>query len=90
MQEDQLKAGMAVGAPGWGVDPVAAVRVDGATGLSSAVTASPGNYLAYYAAVAAALRGEAANPVTADQAIAVMEVIEAGVLSTARRAEVTL
>lgn len=90
VQEDQLKAGMAVGAPGWGVDPVAAVRVDGATGLSSTVTAPPGDYLAYYAGIAAALRGEAANPVTADQAIAVMAVIEAGVLSHARRAEVAL
>jgi len=90
VQEDQLKAGRAVGAPGWGVDPLAAVQVEGTTGARAAVTAPPGDYLAYYGAVAATLRGEAANPVTAEQAIAVMEVIEAGVLSDERRAEVAL
>lgn len=90
VQEDQLKAGLIPDAPGWGVDPLKALRVDGQTGERTEVAAPPGDYTAYYAAIAEALHGKGPNPVTAEQALAVMAVVEAGVLSSQRRAEVAL
>lgn len=78
VQEDQLKSGMAPGAPGWGVDPRSATWVDGETGARSAAPGPPGDYPAYYAAVAKALRGEGDNPVPPAQALTVMEILDAG------------
>lgn len=90
VQEDQLKSGLAPDAAGWGVDPRPGVVLDGATGASDAVKGPPGDYPAYYAAVARAIRERAPNPVPPGEAVAVMEVLEAGLLSAARRAEVLL
>lgn len=90
VQEDQLKAGRAVGGPGWGVDPSPAVVVDGATGGRRVAAGPPGDYRAYYDAVAAALSDGAPNPVPPAEALAVMEVLEAGIESHRRRAEVAL
>jgi len=90
VQEDQLKAGLAAGGPGWGVDPSPAVRVDGATGAQKTIACPPGDYRAYYDEVAAALTGGAPNPVPPGEALAVMEVLEAGVESDRRRTEVAL
>ena len=90
VQEDQLKAGLIPDASGWGVDPLKALRVDGQTGERTEVAAPPGDYPAYYAAIAKALHGKGPNPVTAEQALAVMAIVEAGVLSSERRAEVAL
>jgi predicted dehydrogenase len=90
VQEDQLKAGAPVRGEGWGVDPSPPVVVDGATGERTLVPGPPGDYLAYYDAVARALAGKGPNPVPPDQALAVMAVLEAGVESDRRRAEVAL
>lgn len=90
VQEDQLKAGLPVGGPGWGVDPSPALRVDGASGRRETVRGPPGDYLAFYDAVAAALSGAGPDPVPPEQALAVMEVLEAGVESNQGRAEVRL
>ncbi|MBU1345707.1 MAG: oxidoreductase [Alphaproteobacteria bacterium] len=89
-QEDQLKAGMAVGASGWGVDPAPATRVEGDSGERTPVDGPPGDYPPFYARIAAALRGVGPNPVPPEQALAVMEVIEAGVESARLRQEVAL
>jgi predicted dehydrogenase len=64
--------------------------VDGETFARSPTPGPPGNYPAYYAAAAAALRGQGANPVTPEQALAVMEVISAGEESARTRAEIRL
>ena len=90
VQEDQLKSGLTPGVAGWGVDSRPGVLVDGATGAREAVAGPPGDYPAYYSAVARALREGAPNPVPAHEAVAVMEVLEAGLLSAERRAEVLL
>lgn len=90
VQEDQLKAGLPVGGPGWGVDPSPAVRIDGASGARETVMGPPGDYLAYYQGVARALGNEDPNPVPPEQALAVMEVLEAGLASHRLRAEVAL
>jgi len=89
-QEDQLKAGLPVGGPGWGVDPSPAVRVDGASGARETVPGPPGDYRAFYEGVAAALSDGAPNPVPPDEALAVMAVLEAGIESDRRRSEVRL
>ncbi|HYC97585.1 MAG TPA: oxidoreductase [Brevundimonas sp.] len=90
VQEDQLKAGPPVGGPGWGVDPSPGVRVDGGTGAREPVPGPPGDYRAFYDAVAAALSEGAPNPVPPEQALAVMELLEAGIESDRRRADVAL
>ena len=90
VQEDQLKAGLSVGGTGWGVDPSPAVRIDGASGARETASGPPGDYLAFYDAVAAALSDGAANPVPPEQALAVMAVLEAGIESDRRRAEVQM
>lgn len=90
VQEDQLKTGHTVGGAGWGVDPRPATVVDGATGERSRVACPSGDYPAYYAAVAAALTGQGDNPVPPEQALDVMEVLEAGIESDRLRAEVVL
>ncbi|RZJ04810.1 MAG: oxidoreductase [Brevundimonas sp.] len=89
-QEDQSKSGLAVGAPGWGVDPKPGTFIDGETFARSPTPGPPGNYPAYYAAVAAALRGTGPNPVPPEQALAVMTVISAGEESARTRREVSL
>jgi predicted dehydrogenase len=92
-QEDALKAGARPTWPpqaGWGVDPGLATRVTRAgdgTVVHEFVAMQPGAHQAYFAAVAAAIRGEAPNPVPPEEALAVMELIELGIRSAAERRE---
>ena len=88
-QEEQSKAGMQPADPQWGIDPrpghltevgAAAVQVDPLRGC----------YSAYYSGIEAALSGKAPLPVPATEALAVMEIIEAGLLSHAKRCEILL
>ena len=90
LQEDQSKAGLAVGAPGWGVDPKPGIFVDGETGERTPAPGPAGDYQRFYAGIASALRGEGPAPVTARQALSVMEVLDAGLRSHASRREVAL
>ena len=83
VQEDQLKAGLAPDDADWGLDPLKGRIIEGKTGAVFTPDAPRGDYGAYYAAIAAALRGRGPNPVPPDQAVAVMEVLEAG-LDSAR------
>jgi len=78
-QEAQLLAGMAPGAPGWGVDDDVGLLIDGATSTTTEVAAPAGDQRAYYAAVRDAILGRSANPVPPVQAVAVMAVLEAAV-----------
>ncbi|MCX5437560.1 Gfo/Idh/MocA family oxidoreductase [Streptomyces sp. NBC_00063] len=82
-QEAVLREGTipAAGEP-WGVEPESMWGRIGSgespvTGGGRAVETLPGAYPAYYAAVAAALRGTGENPVTAEQAAAALDVLEA-------------
>ncbi|MEW2307970.1 Gfo/Idh/MocA family oxidoreductase [Streptomyces sp. NPDC006864] len=60
------------------------------TGGGTPVRTLPGDYPAYYAAVAAALRGTGDNPVTALQAAAALDVLEAARRSAREGVSVTL
>jgi len=85
-QEAQLLAGMTPGEAGWGDDADDLMVFDGA-GRETRRPATPGDQRGFYAAVAAAIRGEAAGPVPPIQALAVMAVLEAAI--TAARAGAT-
>ncbi len=81
-QEAQLLAGMRPGADGWGRDDDPLHLFDGAGGHTTR-PAHAGDQRRYYAGIAAALRGEAANPVPPVQALAVMAVVEAAITAAA-------
>lgn len=92
-QEDALKAGARPTWPpqaGWGVDPGRASRVtragDGVAAVEP-VAMQRGAHQAYFAAVAAAIRGEAPNPVPPEEALDVMALIELGIRSAGERRE---
>jgi predicted dehydrogenase len=82
-QEAALREGARPGdGTDWGVEPEALWGRAGAgesplTGGGRPVPTLPGDYPAYYAAVAAALRDGSANPVTALEAAAALDVLEA-------------
>ncbi|MFF0788075.1 Gfo/Idh/MocA family oxidoreductase [Streptomyces spiralis] len=81
-QEDALRAGARPGSEGWGREDESLWGRVGAgespvTGGGRAVPTLPGDYPAYYAAVAAALREGAPNPVTAREAAVALDVLEA-------------
>ncbi|MDX3096197.1 Gfo/Idh/MocA family oxidoreductase [Streptomyces sp. ME01-24h] len=81
-QEAALRDG-ARPAPGavWGTEPEAEWGVLGAGDEVRPVPTLPGDYPAYYAAVAAALRDGAAPPVTAREAADALTVLEAAAVS---------
>jgi len=91
-QEDQLKAGMVPGAPGYGEDPRPGVLIQLEDGepVTTAVQPLPADYRDYYAALREAIRNGAPCPVTAEEAVAVMTVLDAARRSHATRSEVSL
>ncbi len=82
-QEDQLKAGERPPLSEWGIDSVPATLTswDGSVRRDSSLTCEPGNYPAYYAGIRDAMLGVGPNPVTAEEAIAVMSLLEQGAQS---------
>ncbi|CAN5266533.1 oxidoreductase [soil metagenome] len=89
-QEDQLKGGMDPHDPGWGVDPSPPVFVDGASGERSLAPGPAGDYPAYYAAVAKAMRDGGPGPVPPREALQVMEILQAGIDSARERREILI
>lgn len=79
-QEDQLKAGMVPGAPGWGADPKPALQVIG-TGPAVEQPRLPGDYRRYYAGIRDAIHGTGPNPVPAHEALEVMAVMDCALRS---------
>jgi scyllo-inositol 2-dehydrogenase (NADP+) len=76
-QEAALKAGAAVGTPGWGADdPADYGTLVSANGARETVPTLPGDYAAFYAGVAAAIADGSPPPVTASQGRDVIAVIE--------------
>ncbi|MGV3345692.1 oxidoreductase [Enterobacteriaceae bacterium LUAb1] len=86
-QEECLKAGEYPPQAEWGND-----LCDGRLTLAKGETLTEkplrtvsGNYPAYYAAICEAINGKADNPVTAQEAIQVMELIELGIQSAHKK-----
>jgi scyllo-inositol 2-dehydrogenase (NADP+) len=77
VQEEGLKAGATPGGPGWGEEPEAAWGRLGTVDAFEPVPSVPGAYQEYYRGIRDAVRGDAPPPVTIDEAIDVIAVIEA-------------
>jgi predicted dehydrogenase len=92
VQEAQSKAGLIPGTPGWGVDPLPGTLTrrsdDGET--RRLVDVQRGNYPQFYSRLRDALTNGSPPPVTIDQALQVMQVIDAGHRSSGSRREVEL
>ncbi len=88
-QEAATVAGAVPGSDGWGLDPIAGALKRG-DGTSEAVANERGDYRLFWTALAAAIRGQGPNPVPAGEALAVMELLDAGLRSAAERCEVAL
>lgn len=88
-QEAATSAGHAPGEGDWGVDPVEGLLTD-AQGRTAAVANLRGDYRQLWLQLAAAVRGEAPNPVPAGDGVAVIAIIDAGLRSSAERREVKL
>ncbi|MBU6206748.1 MAG: oxidoreductase [Alphaproteobacteria bacterium] len=88
-QEEQSKAGMLPSDARWGIDPQPA-NLKRADGEIMQIVPERGDYAAYYRAIAAALSGTGPLPVTADDALNVMEVIAAGITSSSERREILI
>ncbi|MFE1878903.1 Gfo/Idh/MocA family protein [Streptomyces diastatochromogenes] len=93
-QEAALREGLRPG-PQWGAEPESLWGRIGSgesplTGGGRPVPTVPGDYPAYYAAVAAALTGAGPNPVTALEAAATLDVLEAARRSARDKVTVTL
>lgn len=85
-QEDALRAGGRPGGEGWGVDTLdgeLTLMGDDCRPRTRAVPTLPGNYVAYYAAVRDAILGKGPNPVTPQQAVELMELLDLGRQSAA-------
>lgn len=91
-QEDQLRAGVVPGAPGWGMDPRAGDVVLERDGhlVAEIARAEAGDYRRYYAGIRDAILQGATPPVTPQQMLDVMRLIELGLQSSAERREITV
>lgn len=79
-QEDQLKAGLRPGNEGWGIDVrPGTIWLPRETGLTeSTVQNEPGDYSRYYVALRDSILLGTPNPVPAEEALRVMQLIEMG------------
>ena len=91
-QEESLKAGARPPQEEWGYDMRDGVLTlaNGEERVEETLLTTPGNYPAYYAGIRDAIRGEKRNPVTAEEAIQVMELIELGLQSAEKRQTLSL
>jgi len=88
LQEAALRDGAMPGIDGWGVDgaPGRLLRADADGTIVEVASPSPtppGDYREFYAGVRNAIRGDAPPPVTLDEALDVMRVLQAGIDSAA-------
>jgi len=77
VQEDALRAGVRPGGTEWGIEPEERWGTLGIDGQTQRVPTERGDYGAFYAGVARAIRGEGPVPVDVAEVIAMLEVIEA-------------
>ena len=81
-QEQALRDGHAPGGEGWGTEPEEMYGTLGTTDDSTRVPTDPGRYPGFYTDVVSALNNEAPPPVTMDDAITGLRVIEAATRSS--------
>ncbi len=88
-QEEALKAGVAPGGEGWGVDGRRGVLtvVEGEVVGRREVESVAGDYLRFFEGVRGAISGGAMNPVSASEAVGVMRLIQTGIEAARLRRE---
>ncbi|WP_454828973.1 oxidoreductase [Pseudoxanthomonas wuyuanensis] len=91
-QEDRLRAGGVPGEPGWGTDtrPGQLTVDDGGTLRTESVESRRGDYRQYYRGMRDAIVDGRPAPVTPQEALEVMGLIEAGIQSSLERREIAL
>lgn len=89
-QEAATLAGRTPEGKDWGVDPIEGALTIGEDGATSSVPNERGDYRFFWRALVAAVRGEGVNPVPANEAIMVMEILDAGLRSATAGAEIVL
>ncbi len=91
VQEDALKRGEKPGSSEWGVDesPGNLTAWDEGKKHTFSIPSQVGNYTAYFEGVRDAICSGSAAPVTAEEALLVMQILERGCESSARRCEVS-
>lgn len=82
VQEEAAVKGAVPGSAGWGIDPRAGLFTDG-SGRSTPIDNVPGDYRRFWTALADAILTNAAPPVTMDEGLATMTVLEAARISSA-------
>jgi predicted dehydrogenase len=90
VQEDALRAGRSPNEPGWGQEPPEHWGRLGVGEEAREIPTEPGNYGAFYEAVVECLRDGAPPPVDPNDAIAVLEVLEAARRSSLERTAIQL
>lgn len=90
VQETQLRQGMAPGDLDWGIDLDSATLIDGASAEPEVMAAIDGDYRRYYLGIRDAIISGGPNPVTPAEAVALMALIEAGVVSASTGSAQTL
>lgn len=83
-QEAQLRSGMSASSDSFGVEPAEqwGRLVEGASGRSEVVQSERGRWKSYYEDVRGAIEGVGPVPVSADEAVLVLEIIEAALASS--------
>ena len=89
-QEDALRAGARPEGPGWGEEPPERWGTLGAGDAREPVRTHPGSYPRYYAGIVEALRAGGPPPVSPEDAITGLEILEAARVSAAEGRVVTL
>lgn len=89
-QEAATIAGQTPGGSDWGHDPSPGLFTAGDSATPVPIANLPGDYPAFWRALAAAIRGEGVNPVPVKDALTVMEILDAGLRSAESRSEIRL
>ncbi len=94
VQEKMLQAGIAPGSPGWGTEPdnekgLLHTEKDGKI-IREYIDSEKGNYMEYYDALYGALREGKPLPVTAEDGLKIIRIIEAAYESVAKKKIVAL
>ncbi len=89
-QEAQLRGGGVPGSAGWGRDPLPGEKISWPDGnmQREIIDNLPGDYRQYYLGIRNALRDDQPLPVTADEALDVMRILELATESSRERREI--